>query len=100
MAPLEIPLVWVGLVLDEQAYNHRVTLQTCGVQRSLKHLVPCVNFGAFIDQIFDKVRVTLLHSVMKGRLVIGRVNLGQELGLLTAPSSQELHDSICIASLA
>ena len=65
MAPLEVTLVRVGLVFNEQADYHGVALDTGSMERRLEHLVPGIDLRAFLDQVLDKLRVALLHSVVQ-----------------------------------
>ena len=75
MSALEVSLVRVCLVLYEETSNHRVAFEAGNVEGSLKHFVPRIDLGAFVEQVLDELWVTLLHSIVETGLVIGLVDL-------------------------
>ena len=100
VSSLEITFKRITLVLDDQSHEDWVSFQASYVQGSLKHFVSRINFGAFIQQVFNELWVATLHSIMKTSLFVDLVNFTHHLILLAFPLTQVLHDSTRVATLA
>ena len=70
------------------------------MKRRLEHLVACIHFCAFVEEILNQLRVTLFDSVVESSFIVSRVSLTQYLLLVAFPLAEELNHSARVSSLA